>query len=173
MPITNVTYRGRKGGVDHYDFTDHTGRVWKEKWKHGPAVTDPVAWATTVRQPKIESQLAHHEIQEALLEARLGRNPDKVPPDHQTQQEFDRRLLAELMQLDDANVLLICLDFWRAHIVPTRSGNNVNARADALGVPRAEYAEVDARFNDMIGVEGGINNVKNQTWGDIPSDTWK
>ena len=89
MPITNVTYRGRKGGVDYYDFEDQAGRVWKEKWKHGPGVTDPVAWATTVRQPDLEGELAGKEIDEALFEAKQGRSPDKAPPDHQTQPGLD------------------------------------------------------------------------------------
>jgi hypothetical protein len=83
------------------------------------------------------------EIEEAMREAARGNNPDKVPPDHQTQAEFDRRVISALMQNTSIETTIAALPFWTAH--QARSGNNNVQRAATLGVPVAEYADADSK----------------------------
>lgn len=171
MPITGKTYKGARGGLHYYEFADSAGRVRNEKWKHQPA-TDPVLWMDE-RESALNGELALEEIQEAIDRAEDGQNPDKVPPDHQTQADFDRRLLAALMQVDNISTLLAAMPFWTAFQAAARSGNNNNARAAYLGVTFQEYQEVNGRMGAMQGIEGGANNVKARTWDGLPSEAWK
>lgn len=151
-----------------YKYTFHTG----EEIYHDQLLADGVDANADMltRIPVIEEQRLRSEIDDQYRLVYSGDNPDKVPPDHQTQAEFDRRLLAKLMQERSTDALLAALPFWDAFQI--RGGNNVNARADYLGVPRPEYDDVRFRFGDMKGVEGGVTNVNNQVWDEIPSSAW-
>jgi hypothetical protein len=86
------------------------------------------------------------------------------------QVNFDRRLIAALMQETSVDTLIGALPFWTAQ--ETRNGANNNARADKLGVPRAEYVQADARFGDLQGVAGGVTTVNEQVWDGLPSGAW-
>jgi hypothetical protein len=169
MPITNSVHLGKRGGLDRYEFTTSTGDVRPEKWKHGVGV-DPVAWMAATRVPQLDATLVREEIEEAMREAARGNNPDKVPPDHQTQADFDRRLIAALMQDTSIETTIAALDFWTAH--QARSGNNNVQRAATLGVPVAEYAEADSRFGVAQGIAGGVNTWASETWVEPPSGSW-
>jgi hypothetical protein len=79
------------------------------------------------RVPQLDATLVREEIEEAMREAARGNNPDKVPPDHQTQAEFDRRVIAALMQNTSIETTIAALPFWTAH--QARSGNNNVQRA--------------------------------------------
>jgi hypothetical protein len=172
MPITNSVHLGKRGGLDRYEFTTNTGEVRKEyRVKHNVGV-DPVAWMNDIRVPALDIQLAQEEIGEALEKAERGENPDKVPPDHQTQADFDRRLIAALMQNTSIETTIAALPFWTAHQASARSGNNNVQRAATLGVPTAEYAEADSRFGVAQGIAGGVNTWKSETWAQPPSGSW-
>jgi hypothetical protein len=129
MPITNSVHLGKRGNMDEYEFTDHTARVFKERWrlKAGLLPEDFIP----IRVPQLESELARKEIEEAIARAEAGDNPDKIPPDHQTQAEFDRRVIAALMQNTSIETTIAALPFWTAH--QARSGNNNVQRAATLG----------------------------------------
>ena len=168
MPITNSVHVGKRGNMDEYEFTDHMAKVWKERWrlKEGLLPDDFIP----VRVPQLEAELARKEIIEAVSKAERGEDPDKVPPDHQTQADFDRRLIAELMQNTSIEATIASLSFWAAHQL--RSGNNNGQRAATLGVPAAEYAEADSRFGVAQGIAGGVTTWKSETWSNPPSGSW-
>jgi hypothetical protein len=168
MPITNSVHLGKRGNMDEYEFTDHTARVFKERWrlKAGLLPADFIP----IRVPQLESELARKEIEEAIGRAEAGDNPDKVPPDHQTQAEFDRRVISALMQNTSIETTIAALPFWTAH--QARSGNNNVLRAATLGVPVAEYAEADSRFGVAQGIAGGVNTWASETWINPPSGAW-
>ncbi len=167
MPVTSSQWVKSRGGLEFFEFTDSTGTVHERRVR---LRNQTQAEFMADQTPVIDRTLWEGEIAQALRKAREGENPDKVPPDHQTQAEFDRRLLAELMQNRDIRTLHSAVPFWEAH--QSRSGNNNNARSQTLGVPFAEYQDVADRMGDMQGVVGGVNNVFSKTWGDIPSGAW-
>jgi hypothetical protein len=152
MPITNSVHLGRRGNMDEYEFTDHTARVFKERWrlKAGLLPADFIP----IRVPQLESELARKEIEEAIARAEAGDNPDKVPPDHQTQAEFDRRVISALMQNTSIETSIAALPFWTAH--QARSGNNNVQRAATLGVPTAKpiHASAWRRVSRGVSIRG-------------------
>lgn len=173
MPIIahrTVNSKTKPGGaidaVFEYDW--HTGRTSRQKWRLAAGTDVDTFRAGHV--PKVEAAQAEAEISGAMLIARKGQNPDKVPPDHQTQIEFDRRLIAALMQDTSIETTIAALPFWTAH--QARSGNNNPQRAATLGVPTAEYAEADSRFGVAQGIAGGVDTWKSETWDILPSGSW-
>ena len=169
MPITTSVHLGKRGNMDEYEFTDHTARVFKERWrlKAGLLPEDFIP----IRVPQLETELARKEIEEAIARAEAGDNPDKAPPDHQTQAELDRRLIAALMHNTSIETTIAALPFWTAH--QARSGNNNVQRAATLGVPVEEYAEADSRFGVAQGIAGGVNTWASETWDGVRSEAWK
>lgn len=144
-------------------YQDSTGEWHQRSWT-GP-ITD-VAQFVLDQIPQIEEDLAQQEIDAAVSEAVAGNNPDKVPV-HQTQIEFDRRLIGRLMVIDqvDIDARLSALPFWIAQ--EGRNGNNNNARADTLGVPRTEYSDTDNVFGDLQGIQGGVNSINAKLWDEV------
>jgi hypothetical protein len=169
MPIINSVHLGKRGGLDRYEFTTSTGDVRSEKWKNQPAV-DPLVFMAQ-RETDINGDLALEEVAAAFKLAEAGQNPDKAPPDHQPQPDFDRRLIAALMQNTSIETTIAALPFWTAH--QARSGNNNVQRAATLGVPVEEYAEADSRFGVAQGIAGGVNTWASETWDGVRSEAWK
>jgi hypothetical protein len=179
MPITahrtvsSVTKpSGAIDAVFEYDW--HTGESSRQKWRL--AVGTDVDAFRTARVPKVEVSQRNSEIERQVSLARKGVNPDKVPV-HQEgatvddqQVNFDRRLIAALMQETSVDTLIAALPFWTAQ--EGRNGTNNNARADKLGVPRPEYIQAAARFGDLQGVAGGVTTVNEQVWDGLPSGAW-
>jgi hypothetical protein len=123
------------------------------------------------RETDLNDELALEEVAAAMKLAEAGQNPDKEPPDHQPQADFDRRLISALMQNTSIETTIAALPFWTAH--QARSGNNNPQRAATLGVPVAEYAEADSRFGTAQGIAGGVNTWKSETWDGVRSEAWK
>ena len=169
MPITSSEIVEQHGQDVRYRFVDHLGVEYFETWRlqagldANTFMADRVTALETVDLPE-------REIAAQLNVAAVGDNPDKVPPDYQTQTDFDRRLIGQLMVEADIDTLIAALDFWTAQEL--RNGNNNNARADNLGVPRPEYIEADGRFGDAQGVAGGVESVNAQVWDRI-KDAWR
>lgn len=163
------------GAIDAvFEYDWHTGRSSRQKWRLASG-TDVDAFRLA-QVPKVEVSQRKSEINNQVTIARKGINPDKVPV-HQEgataeeeQQNFDRRLIAALMQETSVDVLIAALPFWTAQ--EGRNGNNNNIRADRLGVPVTEYVQADARFGDVQGVAGGVETVNEQVWDDPPSGAW-
>ena len=147
-----------------YQFTDHLGRIFNRIEKDIDAGLDVDADILSFVS-QMEDELVGMEIQEALSRAENGQNPDTAP-EHQTQIEFDRRLLGQLMLKTSSDVLATAYPFFTAQ--EARNGNNNNARAATLGVTTTQYGQLDARFGDMAGAVGTINNVNAQTWVELP-----
>jgi hypothetical protein len=145
-------------------FQDHTGKQHRRVWSGVPIATVPNVWCLA-QYTVIAGVLAETEVQARLILTERGQNPDLVPPVHQTQSAFDRRLLGQLMALGSIDQLLAAIPFWLA--VQTRGGANSNSRASYLGVIRAEYDLVNGRFSDLQGVAGGVQTVNAQRWTDV------
>jgi hypothetical protein len=148
-----------------YTFTDHVGEtVVVNKLVANAFDTDADALSMYAR---IEVQQAEQEVSEQFSVAERWLNPDKVPV-YQTQPDFDRRLLGQLMTVEDVHVFSAGLPFFQA--VESRGGANAGQRATYLGVILAEYDLVDGRFSDSQGVQFFIDDEKENRWEDIPED---
>lgn len=119
--------------------------------------------------PIIEQQLADVEIAIAIGLAESEQNPDKVAQ-HQDQNDFDRRLLAQLMTISNVHTFYAGYAFFQA--MEVRGGANKPQRAAYLEVPQEEYDLVDKRFNDVKGIEFFILDEKGRVW-DSPLDGWE
>ena len=149
-----------------YVFTDHIGGTTTIN-KLVANAFDTEADALSM-YAQVEAQLADAEVGVAISAAELWNNPDKVP-DHQTQADFDRRVLGRLMTFLDAHVFLAGLPFFQA--VETRGGANAEQRAVYLGVDTTSYNLMDNRFGDVQGVAFFLNDDKNNVWDNVP-DGW-
>lgn len=135
------------------------------------------------RIPGIEQNLIDMEINETFaffesdtkVRQQGGTTTDwatyKVPPNHLTQPEFDRKILGLLMLVRDITIFREGYAFFLA--MESRNGANKNARADNLGVPRDEYTLVDKRFHDVAGGLVLIDGDKGLVWETAPSEIWE
>jgi len=110
---------------------------------------------------------AIQEVNEALLFAESGNNPDRVPQ-YQTQAEFDRRVLGRAMLLRDVHTLYAIYPMFVA--VRTRGGANAAQRAAYLGITSTQWNLIDTRFNDLNGSAVFISDEKNQRWLELPTE---
>ena len=150
-----------------YTFTDHTSGTTTIK-KLVSNTLDTEADALSMYS-LIESQLADAEITEQVSAAERWENPDKVA-EHQSQADFDRRLLGRLMTFLDAHVVLAGLPFFQA--MELRAGANAGQRATYLGVTTDDYTLVDNRFGDVQGIQFFLDDDKSQVW-NIPLEGWE
>lgn len=149
-----------------YTFTDHVGgTVVVRKLVANDFDMDADALSMYAQ---IEQQQADMEISEQLSVAERWINPDKVPV-YQSQADFDRRLLGRLMTQRDVHTFSAGLPFFQA--IELRGGANAIQRASYLGVIRADYDLVRARFGDSQGVQFFIDDEKNSVWPDV-KETW-
>ena len=119
--------------------------------------------------PQIEHDAAIREIDTQFTIAENFQNPDKTA-EYQQQADFDRRLLARMMQTPDVHVFYAGYPFFQA--VESRGGANANQRATYLGVTSGEYGLVEDRYNNVNGVAWFLTDEKNQVWEEIPSEDW-
>lgn len=150
-----------------HKFTDHLGGITP----FGPKLVDS-AWTETeftadraALESYILDQLADKEIMDAVKKAELGLNPDKVS-DHQTQAEFDRRVLGNIMTILDAHTVYAAYPFFQA--VESRGGANAGQRATYLGIDSGTYSLIATRFNDVSGIAFFLNDAKSQVWDGLP-----
>lgn len=175
MPVTSseiirdsvVDSAGRR--VVTYLYTFHTGLTVL----HGPKVVDSGFDADAnllALIPGIEQDRAWDEvIEQQKLTVDLV-NPDKVPPEYQDQNDFDRRLLGRMMMETDAHLFYASYPFFQA--VEGRGGANADKRATYLGVASTEYGDVDDRYGSVSGVAWFLDDEKQQIWDDLPSEDW-
>jgi hypothetical protein len=150
-----------------YTFTDHiSGETVVTKLV--PYAFDTEADALSL-YAQVEQQLADTEISEAIAVAEAYGNPETFPF-HQTQADFDRRLLGRLMTYLDAHVVYAGLPFFQG--VEIRGGANSIQRAAYLGVSSQDYSLVDSRFGDVQGIAFFLDDDKDQVWDD-PLDGWE
>jgi hypothetical protein len=152
-----------------YKFTDHLGNEYFYN-RLVEAGFDHDAWMAA-QIPIIEAQLERTEVGNAIADAEIeGVIVDRVP-DHQTQPDFDRRVIGEAMQVRDIIHFYNIYDtFFRAFEL--RAGNNKPQRALYIGVDTATYDEIDKRFNDMAGITALINDEKGRVWDSLPDGYW-
>ena len=168
MAIVSSEIVEQHGQEVRYKFVDHLAVEYYESWQLEAGVDAATFMAQRVTALE-DVELPEREVGAQLGAANSLLNPDKVPPDHQSQENFDRRLIGELMTVRDVDVLIASLPFWTAQEL--RNGNNNVQRAANLGVPTAEYVEADGRFGDLQGVAGGVATVNEQQWGSV-KDAW-
>lgn len=152
--------------VTHY-FTDHLGKVSKRgpiKIPGSDTETEYAAYRTAQEQT-ILAQLAEQEIQAAVSRAERGLTIDTVP-NHQTQAEFDRRVLGRLMLIDNIYTFQNAAPFFLA--VKNRGGNNNGQRANYLGITVADYNLIDARFTNAESASFFVSTDKNSIWDELP-----
>ncbi len=164
--ISDGIQAGGTQRITHY-FTDHLGGVTRKGPKAAPGSWTETEYAAdrAALEQSVLDLLARREIREAISQAENGNNPDKVP-NHQTQAEFDRRLLGELMTVLDAHTFYAALPFFQA--VESRGGANANQRASYLGIDRPTYDLIANRFGDVQGVAFFLDNAKGQVWEELP-----
>jgi hypothetical protein len=152
-----------------YRFVDHLGNEYLYN-KLVPAGFDTDADMLSMI-PEIEAGLERTEVIEAVADGEIdGRIVDRVP-DHQSQPDFDRRVIGEAMQIPDLIHFYNIYDtFFRAF--EGRAGNNKPQRAAYIGVDTATYDEIDKRFNDMAGITALINDEKGRVWDSLPDGYW-
>jgi hypothetical protein len=166
MPIVSHTLlqSSNSGNRDYvvYQFTDN------ETETHNIEKYVPVGFDTDADMlsmyAELDILLADKEINDALYQAEILNNPDKVAI-HQSQADFDRRVLGRLMQEENAHIVLAALPFFQA--MELRGGANAGQRAAYLGVTTEDYNLVDNRFGDVQGVSFFLNDEKDQVWTDI------
>jgi len=139
--------------------TDQTGKVHESR-PNVPADNDDVATLAAWVVQK-DAQLPSDEVRE---EASRARNNKTEPAQHQPQADLYRGTLAELMQIEDALEFSESLLWFRAFEI--EAGANTNARANYLGVPRAEYVLVESRFNQIQGVVTVLEADAERVWSD-------
>jgi hypothetical protein len=152
-----------------YKFTDHIGGVYYYN-KLVSAGFDHDAWMAA-QIPIIEAELEQREVAEAVNDGvNEGMVVDRVP-DHQTQPDFDRRVIGEAMKIPDIIHFYNIYDtFFRAFEL--RAGNNKPQRSAYIGVDTTLYDEIDKRFNDMAGITALVNDEKGRVWEDLPEGYW-
>lgn len=140
---------------------DQAGRVWSRRPIVDAANNDTATLAAFVAD--LDANLASIEVKEET--SRALKNESR-PTEHQTQSTLDRRVLAELMGIEDALIFSDSLPWFRAFEI--RAGANTNARASYLGVPRSEYAEVETRYNQITGITSLLNDDVGRVWETAP-----
>ncbi len=87
-----------------------------------------------------------------------------------TQADYYRRSLGLAMLIIDIDDLISYIPLFQAMENHPDSGNNAGQRATYLGVVRADYDEIAARFGDAFGVSGGVDTVNAQVWEELPPE---
>lgn len=145
-------------------FVDHLGNEYQRVLSFMSADFDADAALFSMAND-LEVTLAEVEAQEAVALAGAGNNPAKIP-DHQTQGEFDRRVLGQIMLIDDAHTVLAAYPMFQA--MELRGGANANQRAVYLGIDNATYDLIDTRFSNVNGVVWFLADEKSQIWDELP-----
>ena len=148
-----------------YVFVDHLGKEIFRGPMRVEAGLDDVAHRLSL-YTRIEDNQANQEITDAIQQAYMGFNPDKVPSDYQTQADFDRRVLGRMMMVEDAHAVRAAYQMFQA--MELRGGANANQRASYLGVDVADYNLIDDRFSNVNGVSWFLDDEKNQIWTELP-----
>lgn len=106
------------------------------------------------------------EIRDAVKGAFAGVSPETVTPIWNTQQEFDRRVIGRMMLVQDVHAFHTAITFFQG--IESRGGANAGQRATYLGIIRADYDLIAARFGDSQGAAFFITDSKNQVWDELP-----
>jgi len=140
--------------------TDHLGVVHPHRYQCPPVGEFDEVAALAANALLEEAALP---TDEALADAgRYKTGSAERAPDHQLQADYDRRVLRELMQEEDALAFANALTFFRSFEI--RGGANAAQRASYLGVPKSEYDLVATRYNQITGVENVLNEDAARVW---------
>lgn len=137
--------------------TDQTGKIWERRPNVPPENDDAATLAAWVVE--LDAALPDYEAQEEA--GRAGRGQQQAAQ-HQTQAELDKATLNLLMQIVDSLEFSNTLQWFRDFEV--RGGASANARATYLGVLKAEYDLVAARYNQITGVKSGLEADAARVW---------
>jgi hypothetical protein len=95
-------------------------------------------------------------------------NADISPLWNDTQADYDRRALGKAMLISDVDEFISYQPLFQA--MESRSGNNAVQRAATLGVSTANYTLMQSRFNDAVGIAGGVANMNSKLWEVVPEE---
>jgi hypothetical protein len=152
----------------HEEHTDANGVLHEYRYVAPPAGQWDEVAALAAHALEVEARIVRDEVKEDS-KALKNDQPERTPAE-QAQADYDRRMLAEFMQEEDAHVFLKGLEFFQAF--EARAGANGPQRAAYLGVTLADYNLVAARFGDVQGAAFFLNDDKNQVW-DAPLPGWE
>ena len=142
-----------------YKITITTNKGTDEVYIESPVVVDVADDGAAVASKKLIS----------LADVEAGRLVD-LNPNYQDQRDYDRRGLGRAMTITGTDEFYEVLPLFRA--MEARGGANANQRASYLGVTRADYDLMAARFNDVAGIAFFLDDAKGQVWDDVP-EGWK
>lgn len=152
-------------------YSDVPWRAGQRKRRYEITLTDNNAVDHTEITNPVKQQPADDGtlIADKLLQSRKDkelREGEKAAEWADTQADFDRRALGRAMLLTDTDDFYFYLPLFKA--MELRGGANANQRAAYLGIDRAIYDQIAARFNDVEGIAFFLDNYKSQIWDEIP-----
>jgi len=147
-------------------FVDHLGIVLEENWKTVPDSLDFDADRVS-EISGIEKWLAENEIGIALQDAENSLPIDRIP-NHQTQAEFDRRLLGYSMIVENIHTFRNLYQFYLDFQNHSGAGNNAGQRAAYLGISVGDYDLIQNKFDPMAGVLVMLDTQKSLRWNELP-----
>ena len=162
--IISVSVQADERKRVQYGFTDHLAieHFWNRGTVDGALDLDADRVATI---PQVETYLANQEVSDAVTLAENWQSPEKVA-EHQSQADFDRRVLSRIMMMLDAHAVNAAYPMFQA--MELRGGANANQRATYLGVTNDIYGQIDGRFSNVNGVAWFLDDEKNQRWEIMP-----
>ena len=172
MPIVSYEVVEVSPNGDRFDalylFTSSTGETY-ERRKLVPAGFDHDAYMLSL-VPELDRLLAENEVSSFIAICDQGAQAE-VTPQHQTQPDYDRRVLGYAMMVQDL------VHFWNIYDsiwtpFQQRAGSNKPQRAAYIGVDTQTYDEIDKRMNDMAGISVLILDEKGRMWQDLPDGYW-
>jgi len=136
---------------------DNTSKVWTQYQNVSATSIYNDALVSWVSQ--LELDLLVYEVDEETQRAKVG---DRQAAQHQPQADLDRAVLNTLMQIEDS-VEFLSTKSWFDDF-ESRIGPNATARANHLGVPKAEYDLVASRYSQIETVTVGVLADASQVW---------
>jgi hypothetical protein len=154
-----------------YKYVDHLGGEYYQN-KLVPAGTDHNA-AMLAHIPILEARLAESEVLAAINSAEGEQLDYSIAPNHQTKQEYIRRVLGGAMQIQSVDHYNNFFQFFLDFETDQDTGNNAPQRSSYLGIDQSTYQLIEQRFNSLAGVQSFINDEKGRVWEDgYPDGYW-
>ena len=167
MPVSShsITYGPVSGNRQNVTvtFTMHTGET-TEIYKLVPVGYDIESEALSL-YPTIEKQFAHKEVDDAIGGVSRKISPD-ITAQHNTQADYDRRVLGRTMLFENVHDFYFCLPFFQA--VEVRGGANANQRATYLGITRELYDPIAIRYGEVQGIAFFLDS--DEIWTELPEE---
>ena len=144
------------------DYTFHTGEILRKRFSIG--LVDDAMTEAIAHDQEVLDEMARREVGAGLSLAEQGLSPE-ITVKHQPQADYDRRILGNMMLEINSHVFFAAYTFFQA--VEGRGGSNANARASYLGIVKAVYDDIAARFSNVTGVAWILTDERNKVWTEL------